>query len=216
MEKVVTNRNLNGFNGEQFTEQVTDQKDSISTSDQKVAHRFRKLKIDPSFTAILPSAVDTEEHDYDEHTTESDDNERGIRTQYVRLNEEQHVEAVVILKNDGTKTGPDEMEDLLQSNGKLKFNLTPEQLGGIAGGSATMENRSIPRKSSLRRNSVFSNQSDLEKQLVMEKPKPIPEPAGMYDVPKRILMPMFSEDQDFMDMNNFYDRNAQLKFDEIL
>ncbi|XP_019547887.2 E3 ubiquitin-protein ligase TRIM45 [Aedes albopictus] len=226
MEKVVVSKTRNVVNGEPCAEHATDPqlsaaKDSISSNDQKVAQRFRKLKIEPPLTAPRPpstqSDCDTEENDYDEHTAESD-NEPGIGAQqYVRLNEEQHVEAVVILKNAGTENESDAMEELLKSNGKLKFNLTPEQLGGIAGGGTTViENKSIPRKSSLRRNSVFSNQSDLEKQLVMEKPKPIPEPAGMYDVPRRILMPMFCEDQDFMDMNSFYDRNTQLKFDEIL
>ncbi|XP_055598722.1 uncharacterized protein LOC129748223 [Uranotaenia lowii] len=171
---------------------------------------------------------------------ESDDSDDGAENvpdleRYVRLSEE-HVEAVVILKNEfrgeePTGTGGS-MDALLlkNNNGKLTFNLTPAKLGNMtgfelvcdtrksssAGSICLVDGKGVVRKSSLRRNSLYNNQFDLERQLLMDQPKPLPEVTGMYDIPKRILMPMFSEDQDFMDLNKFYDKKSQLKFDEIL
>lgn len=198
------------------------QMNSISSTDKNVLTRCRKVKNDASDASPAspsPSGQsDTLESDYDENPAESDTEVRGL-DQYVRLHEEQHVEAVVILKNGFKKDdlgASSEMEALLKSNGKLKFNLKPEQLGSITGCSDSTDGTGIQRKSSFRRNYLFSNQSDLEKQLAMERPKPVPEPVGMYNVPERILMPMFSEDQDFVDLKNFYDKKAQLKLDEIL
>lgn len=198
------------------------QMNSISSTDKNLHTRCRKVKNDASDASPPPPSPSgqtvTEGSDYDENPAESDTEVSGL-AQYVRLKEEQHVEAVVILNNGFKKDdmgGSGEMEAFLKSNGKLKFNLRPEQLGSITGCSDTTDGTGIQRKSSFRRNYLFSNQSDLEKQLAMERPKPVPEPVGMFTVPKRILMPMFSEDQDFVDLNNFYDKKSQLKFDEIL
>ncbi|KFB53786.1 tripartite motif protein 45 [Anopheles sinensis] len=109
---------------------------------------------------------------------------------YVRLQEE-HIEAsVVVLKNgivadEGTPDAP--MTSPRAPGGKLTFNLTPEQLGTRSGTSRRTSRsggassalpvdfeKSLerplgvlgnPRKSSLRRSSVYSNQSELDKQL---------------------------------------------------
>ncbi|KFB53781.1 AGAP009708-PA-like protein [Anopheles sinensis] len=106
---------------------------------------------------------------------------------YVRLQEEHIEPSVVVLKNgivadEGTPDAP--MASPRAPGGKLTFNLTPEQLGTRSGTSRRTSlggpvssalpvdfEKSLerplgnPRKSSLRRSSVYSNQSELDKQL---------------------------------------------------
>ncbi|XP_058452617.1 E3 ubiquitin-protein ligase TRIM45 [Malaya genurostris] len=151
---------------------------------------------------------------------------------YVRLREE-HVEAVVILKQGSilreSFEDAKDAEALSRNNGKLTFNLTPEQLGNTAScgmvcdakksssvGNVSSEWKGATRKSSLRGNSLRSYQGELEKQLVVENSMPIPPTVGMYDIPKRILLPMASEERDLMDRNDVQDKVPQKRFDEIL
>lgn len=177
----------------------------------ELGRRRQKVQIDALDTPPTRDSPDSDE----------DGSEGGPgQNRYVRLREE-HVEAVVILRNSIKREdlkGINDVESLWSSNGKLTFNLTPEQLGGggLGFGPGEEDKPSLARKSSLRRNSLYSNQLDLEKRLLMELPKPVPELGGMYDVPQKILMPMFCEHQDWMDMNSFQDKNRQPKFDEIL
>ncbi|KAL1400069.1 hypothetical protein pipiens_002117 [Culex pipiens pipiens] len=186
----------------------------LGVDKNELGRRRQKVQIDALDTPPTRDSPDSDE----------DGSEGGPgQNRYVRLREE-HVEAVVILRNSIKREdlkGINDVESLWSSNGKLTFNLTPEQLGGGAGGGLGFgpgeeDKPSLARKSSLRRNSLYSNQLDLEKRLQMELPKPVPELGGMYDVPQKILMPMFCEDQDWMDMNSFQDKNRQPKFDEIL
>ncbi|EDS26899.1 conserved hypothetical protein [Culex quinquefasciatus] len=177
----------------------------------ELGRRRQKVQIDALDTPPTRDSPDSDE----------DGSEGGPgQNRYVRLREE-HVEAVVILRNSIKREdlkGINDVESLWSSNGKLTFNLTPEQLGGggLGFGPGEEDKPSLARKSSLRRNSLYSNQLDLEKRLLMELPKPVPELGGMYDVPQKILMPMFCEHQDWMDMDSFQDKNRQPKFDEIL
>ncbi|XP_062548302.1 E3 ubiquitin-protein ligase TRIM45 [Armigeres subalbatus] len=209
MEMTVVNKNSYEFNGAKSPEHVLDAVNSIPSEIQSNNQRIRNSKAEPSHLRPLLFIKPSD-------SLEKNSNGNGFVEDSGRCSEEQHVEAVVILKKDITADDPDCIDSLFKSDGKLKFNLTPDQFDSIAGSGASIENKSIPRKSSLRRNSVFSNQSDLEKQLIMGKPKPLPEPAGIFDVPKRILLPVFCEDQDIKDMNGFYDRKMQPKYDEIL
>ncbi|XP_052864548.1 tripartite motif-containing protein 45 [Anopheles cruzii] len=110
---------------------------------------------------------------------------------YVRLQEEEHIEpSVVVLKNGfghPPEGGPVTVESLLKAGGKLTFNLTPEQLGlppvPATGGRANRHLRTPcdrsspvppaegwPRKSSLRRGSMYGSQPD----LVVAEPTPAP------------------------------------------
>ncbi|XP_055548370.1 tripartite motif-containing protein 45 [Wyeomyia smithii] len=180
----------------------------------------QKVKTAPD----VPRQSDSAEDSDLENPTECREMDR-----YVRLREE-HVEAVVILKNEKVQESFDKSdveESLAKNNGKLTFNLTPEQLGNVTGcgggsdaqkinpsGGVFSEDKSIVRKSSLRRNSLRGNQIELEKQYVMEPPKPIPRATGLFEVPKKILMPMLSAEQNSVDASTVQDK--QLKFDEIL
>ncbi|XP_049301312.1 tripartite motif-containing protein 45 [Anopheles funestus] len=126
---------------------------------------------------------------------------------YVRLQEE-HVEASVVVLTNGigsTRVGPPLLESLPKGGGKLTFNLTPEQLGVRKATERTERGRKCrtaeeylrspeqmsantgsptgddsPRKSSLRRSSAYSNQSELDKQLAVEQhPEPLPASCGL-------------------------------------
>ncbi|EDO63417.1 AGAP009708-PA, partial [Anopheles gambiae str. PEST] len=129
---------------------------------------------------------------------------------YVRLQEE-HVEAsVVVLTNEtGTVGTGTTLESLPKGSGKLTFNLTPEQLGV-----RNVVERECPRKSSLRRNSAYSNQSEMDKQLAFEQhPEPLPDsdevcpgPAGTPAGSLRMMLMMIPGQ---------LPRRAQHKFDEI-
>ncbi|XP_058122451.1 uncharacterized protein LOC131293331 [Anopheles ziemanni] len=138
---------------------------------------------------------------------------------YIRLQEEYIEPSVVVLKNgivadEGTPDAP--MESPRAPGGKLTFNLTPEQLGTRSGTSRRTSRgdgvssalpvdlekslgRSLvgigsPRKSSLRRSSVYSNQSELDKQLQdseqlgpQERTQSLPGCTGLlYDGPQTI------------------------------
>ncbi|XP_058823512.1 E3 ubiquitin-protein ligase TRIM45 [Topomyia yanbarensis] len=163
------------------------------------------------------------------NSEESDYEPSRDPNRYVRLREE-HVEAVVILRHGSIiREETKDAEALSRNNGKLTFNLTPEQLGNATScsvvceakksssvGSMSLEGKDGTRKSSLRRNSLRSQQSELEKQLVLENPMPVPQQAGMYDIPKKILMPICSEERDFVDKSDTQDRKSHMKFDEIL
>uniref|UniRef100_A0A182Y0K9 Uncharacterized protein n=1 Tax=Anopheles stephensi TaxID=30069 RepID=A0A182Y0K9_ANOST len=122
---------------------------------------------------------------------------------YVRLQEE-HVEASVVVLTNGigsTRAAP-VLESLPKGGGKLTFNLTPEQLGvrntaerttrarkcmaagdyflspgQMSAHTASPTVEESPRKSSLRRSSAYSNQSEMDKQLALEQ-HPDPLPAG--------------------------------------
>ncbi|XP_053672145.1 tripartite motif-containing protein 45 [Anopheles nili] len=121
---------------------------------------------------------------------------------YVRLQEE-HVEASVVVLRNGigpeAATSAASLELLPKGGGKLTFNLTPEQLclrsGSIerahhrcSGGLSLDKPNSItsspvlgdgsPRKSSLRRGSAYSNQSELEKQFPIEQ-QPVSSPVKL-------------------------------------
>ncbi|XP_052897640.1 tripartite motif-containing protein 45 [Anopheles moucheti] len=126
---------------------------------------------------------------------------------YVRLQEE-HIEASVVVLTNGLGTSrvePTVLEPLPKGGGKLTFNLTPEQLGVRNATERTNRGRRCrtagefllspeklsantdsptaedsPRKSSLRRSSAYSNQSELDKQLAGEQhPEPLPGSSGL-------------------------------------
>ncbi|XP_053692347.1 tripartite motif-containing protein 45 [Sabethes cyaneus] len=195
--------------------------DPISNVAGSASSARQKVKTTPG----VPRQSDSEDSDL-ENPAKSREVDR-----YIRLREE-HVEAVVILKKESVQDSfdkPDNEESLVKNNGKLTFNLTPEQLGNVTGcgavsdvkkinppGSAFSEDKSITRKSSLRRNSLHCNQIELEKLYTMEPPKPIPQIAGLFDVPKKILMPLSSGEQNSVDVSSIQDKKLSLKFDEIL
>uniref|UniRef100_A0A182SCY8 RING-type domain-containing protein n=1 Tax=Anopheles maculatus TaxID=74869 RepID=A0A182SCY8_9DIPT len=118
---------------------------------------------------------------------------------YVRLQEE-HVEASVVVLTNGrgsARVGP-MLESLPKGGGKLTFNLTPEQLGvrntaergtrkfmaagdyllspeKMSANTGILTVEESPRKSSLRRSSAYSNQSEMDKQLALDQhPEPLP------------------------------------------
>uniref|UniRef100_A0A182KCY3 B box-type domain-containing protein n=1 Tax=Anopheles christyi TaxID=43041 RepID=A0A182KCY3_9DIPT len=133
---------------------------------------------------------------------------------YVRLQEE-HVEAsVVVLTNGiGTVGTGIALESLPKGSGKLTFNLTPEQLGVRNAAERMGRTRranpaseylhspdanireECPRKSSLRRNSAYSNQSEMDKLTLEQHPEPLPGgeevrpgPVGMAASPVRMTL----------------------------
>ncbi|XP_050072359.1 tripartite motif-containing protein 45 [Anopheles maculipalpis] len=187
---------------------------------------------------------------------------------YVRLQEE-HVEASVFVLTNGigsTRAEP-MLESLPKGGGKLTFNLTPEQLGVrntaertnrarkcLAAGdyllstekmitnTASPTGEECPRKSSLRRSSAYSNQSEMDKQLALdqhpdilpggcsglaceERPGPVAATSATGTV-KMMLMMIPSEGARPEDVNGSRasvssrasmggPRRAQHKFDEI-
>uniref|UniRef100_A0A1S4H1W0 B box-type domain-containing protein n=1 Tax=Anopheles gambiae TaxID=7165 RepID=A0A1S4H1W0_ANOGA len=175
---------------------------------------------------------------------------------YVRLQEE-HVEAsVVVLTNEtGTVGTGTTLESLPKGSGKLTFNLTPEQLGvrnvvervgrtrrSIPAGEYLLSpdastGEECPRKSSLRRNSAYSNQSEMDKQLAFEQhPEPLPDsdevcpgPAGTPAGSLRMMLMMIPSDtvrpedvdgsrgsvSSRVSVSGQLPRRAQHKFDEI-
>uniref|UniRef100_A0A182WGF7 B box-type domain-containing protein n=1 Tax=Anopheles minimus TaxID=112268 RepID=A0A182WGF7_9DIPT len=196
--------------------------------------------------------------------TSADEGPDGMQ-RYVRLQEE-HVEAsVVVLTNGiGSSRAGAFLESLPKGGGKLTFNLTPQQLGMRNVAERTNHGRQCrtagdyllspdkssantdsptaedsPRKSSLRRSSAYSNQSELDKQLAVEQhPEPLPgssgpsyeeQPAPSAPGPgavKMMLMMIPSESGRPEDVNGSRgslssrasmggQRRAQHKFDEI-
>uniref|UniRef100_A0A182IL15 B box-type domain-containing protein n=1 Tax=Anopheles atroparvus TaxID=41427 RepID=A0A182IL15_ANOAO len=118
--------------------------------------------------------------------------DQALDPAYVRLQEEHIEPSVVVLQNgtsaDGGTPAGAWVESPKVTGGKLTFNLTPEQLGSrgasrrtsrgspssIPGDVLALEKSAsiggtvdgtMPWKSSLRRSSVFSNQSEVERQL---------------------------------------------------
>uniref|UniRef100_A0A182NZI4 B box-type domain-containing protein n=1 Tax=Anopheles epiroticus TaxID=199890 RepID=A0A182NZI4_9DIPT len=170
---------------------------------------------------------------------------------YVRLQEE-HVEASVVVLANGIGTvgpGTATLESLPKGTGKLTFNLTPEQLGGRGGVECTGRPRrtvppgeyllspdataadECPRKSSLRRCSAYSNQSEMDKQLALEQ-HPAPLPASEQEQRAgsvRMMLMMIPSDSvrpedvdgsrgsvsSRVSANAAQPRRAQHKFDEI-
>uniref|UniRef100_A0A182UZL5 Zf-RING_UBOX domain-containing protein n=1 Tax=Anopheles merus TaxID=30066 RepID=A0A182UZL5_ANOME len=175
---------------------------------------------------------------------------------YVRLQEE-HVEASVVVLTNGTgtvNTGTT-LESLPKGSGKLTFNLTPEQLGirnvvervgrtrrSIPAGEYLLSpdastGEECPRKSSLRRNSAYSNQSEMDKQLALElHPESLPGsdevcpgPAGTPAGSLRMMLMMIPSDtvrpedvdgsrgsvSSRVSVSGQLPRRAQHKFDEI-
>lgn len=187
---------------------------SISSSDKNSEIGKRKVQI---YAANATRQNDSEESDY-ENSAENENIQR--RDEYVRLRDE-HVEAVVILKNEVGRDGTSDMDAILRNNGRLTFNLTPEQLcnsrKSISMGNFALDGTGVlARKSSLRKNSLHNNQSDLEKRLMMAKPKPVPDRAAILEGPKKILMPVFGDDRDCADVESFCEQKCRMNFDEIL
>ncbi|XP_055634959.1 tripartite motif-containing protein 45 isoform X2 [Toxorhynchites rutilus septentrionalis] len=187
---------------------------SISTPDKNFEMGKRKVRI---YATNATRQNDSEESDYE---TSAENEYVQKRDQYMRLRDE-HVEAVVILKNETAGRGEpsDAMDAVLRNNGRLTFNLTPEELcdsrKSVSMGNFALDaGRGVgTRKSSLRKNSLHNNQSDLEKRLTMAKPKPVPDRAAIFGSPKKILMPVFGDDQE---CESFCDQKCQMNFDEIL
>ena len=197
--------------------------------DNGMSTKKRKVKID------LDEVVG-EDVDEDVDKSESDNN------QYEKLNEEieveeidesvpPHVEPAVVIEKSQNRGDSESIKSI--DSDKIVMNLSVAQIGipenkrQRSASTGLIDIGTLPRKSSFKRNNLqrmttinlaaTTPPSSLSSLSYKQRPEMQLETKNeVYDVPKRIIMPIIDEGHDFMDMSSFYGDDKSLNFSEIL